>query len=139
MNEGADHRHRTRASRPNADDISPDEEMKRLSKGLDIIRKLYPTGKSLGRCISCRYSRSLYPGIRSTDDQRHIGENLILKIFRNYGRVESRLYFDAKKGRPKTMMQQIRYEHIIPEMGIISQNVSPDSSLGVNDISLSIP
>ena len=33
------------SSRPNADDISPDEEMKRLSKGLDIIRKLYPDAR----------------------------------------------------------------------------------------------
>ena len=33
------------SSRSNADDISPDEEMKRLSKGLDIIRKLYPDAR----------------------------------------------------------------------------------------------
>ena len=33
------------SSRPNAEDISPEVEMKRLSTGLDIVRKLYPEAK----------------------------------------------------------------------------------------------
>ena len=74
MNEGADIIDiGAYSSRSNADDISPDEEMKRLSKGLDIIRKLYPTARV------------------SVDTFR---ADIAARCVREYG-VESRLYFDA--------------------------------------------
>ena len=39
------------------------------------------------------------------------------------------------KGTPQTMMQQIRYEHIIPEMlYYLSSRIARLESLGVNDI-----
>lgn len=96
MNEGADIIDiGAYSSRLNADDISPDEEMKRLSKGLDIIRKLYPTARvsvdTFRADIAARCVREY--GVQMINDIS--GGELDSQMFRNHSRIESRLYFDA--------------------------------------------
>ena len=110
------------SSRPNADDISPDEEMKRLSKGLDIIRKLYPDA----RCVR-EY------GVQMINDIS--GGELDSQMFETIAELKVAYILMHMKGTPQTMMQQIRYEHIIPEMlYYFSARIARLESLGVNDI-----
>ena len=108
MNEGADIIDiGAYSSRPNADDISPDEEMKRLSKGLDIIRKLYPTARV------------------SVDTFR---ADIAARCVREYG---VQMINDISGGELDSQM----FEHIIPEMlYYFSERIARLESLGVNDI-----
>ena len=121
------------SSRPNADDISPDEEMKRLSKGLDIIRKLYPDARvsvdTFRADIAARCVREY--GVQMINDIS--GGELDSQMFETIAELKVAYILMHMKGTPQTMMQQIRYEHIT-----ISQHVSPDSKASVSTISLSI-
>ena len=112
------------SSRSNADDISPDEEMKRLSKGLDIIRKLYPD-------IAARCVRGY--GVQMINDIS--GGELDSQMFETIAELIVAYILMHMKGTPQTMMQQIRYKHIIPEMlYYFSARIARLESLGINDI-----
>ena len=135
MNEGADIIDiGAYSSRPNADDISPDEEMKRLSKGLDIIRKLYPTARvsvdTFRADIAARCVREY--GVQMINDIS--GGELDSQMFETIAELKVAYILMHMKGTPQTMMQQIRYEHIIPEMlYYFSARIARLESLGVND------
>ena len=136
MNEGADIIDiGAYSSRPNADDISPDEEMKRLSKGLDIIRKLYPTARvsvdTFRADIAARCVREY--GVQMINDIS--GGELDSQMFETIAELKVAYILMHMKGTPQTMMQQTRYEHIIPEMlYYFSERIARLESLGVNDI-----
>ena len=123
------------SSRSNADDISPDEEMKRLSKGLDIIRKLYPDARvsvdTFRADIAARCVREY--GVQMINDIS--GGELDSQMFETIAELKVAYILMHMKGTPQTMMQQIRYEHIIPEMlYYFSERIARLESLGVNDI-----
>ena len=124
------------SSRPNADDISPDEEMKRLSKGT----RYYP--QTISRCtsfgsihfradIAARCVREY--GVQMINDIS--GGELDSQMFETIAELKVAYILMHMKGTPQTMMQQIRYEHIIPEMlYYFSERIARLESLGVNDI-----
>ena len=123
------------SSRPNADDISPDEEMKRLSKGLDIIRKLYPDARvsvdTFRADIAARCVREY--GVQMINDIS--GGELDSQMFETIAELKVAYILMHMKGTPQTMMQQIRYKHIIPEMlYYFSARIARLESLGINDI-----
>ncbi len=136
MNEGADIIDiGAYSSRPNADDISPDEEMKRLSKGLDIIRKLYPDARvsvdTFRADIAARCVREY--GVQMINDIS--GGELDSQMFETIAELKVAYILMHMKGTPQTMMQQIRYKHIIPEMlYYFSARIARLESLGINDI-----
>ena len=136
MNEGADIIDiGAYSSRPNADDISPDEEMKRLSKGLDIIRKLYPDARvSVDTFRADIAARCVWEyGVQMINDIS--GGELDSQMFETIAELKVAYILMHMKGTPQTMMQQIRYEHIIPEMlYYFSARIARLESLGVNDI-----
>ena len=117
------------------DDISPDEEMKRLSKGLDIIRKLYPDARvsvdTFRADIAARCVREY--GVQMINDIS--GGELDSQMFETIAELKVAYILMHMKGTPQTMMQQIRYKHIIPEMlYYFSARIARLESLGINDI-----
>ncbi len=123
------------SSRSNADDISPDEEMKRLSTGLDIIRRLYPEAK-----ISVDTFRSEIATRCVRDYEVQIvndisGGELDPHMFETVAELKTAYILMHMKGTPQTMMRQTHYEQIIPEMlYYFSQRIARLETLGVNDI-----
>ena len=63
------------------------------------------------------------------------GGELDSQMFETIAELKVAYILMHMKGTPQTMMQQIRYEHIIPEMlYYFSERIARLESLGVNDI-----
>ena len=123
------------SSRPNAEDISPEIEMKRLSTGLDIVRKLYPEAKvsvdTFRADIASRCVKEY--GVQMINDIS--GGTLDNRMFETVGELKVAYVLMHMRGTPQTMMQQTRYEQIIPEMlYYFAERIARLESLGVNDI-----
>ena len=123
------------SSRPNAEDISPEVEMKRLSTGLDIVRKLYPEAKvsvdTFRADIASRCVKEY--GVQMINDIS--GGTLDNRMFETVGELKVAYLLMHMRGTPQTMMQQTRYEQIIPEMlYYFAERIARLESLGVNDI-----
>lgn len=123
------------SSRPNAEDISPEVEMKRLSTGLDIVRKLYPEAKvsvdTFRADIASRCVKEY--GVQMINDIS--GGTLDNRMFETVGELKVAYVLMHMRGTPQTMMQQTRYEQIIPEMlYYFAERIARLESLGVNDI-----
>ncbi len=123
------------SSRPNAEDISPEVEMKRLSTGLDIIRRLYPEAKvsvdTFRADIASRCVKEY--GVQMINDIS--GGTLDNRMFETVGELKVAYVLMHMRGTPQTMMQQTRYEQIIPEMlYYFAERIARLESLGVNDI-----
>ncbi len=123
------------SSRSNAEDISPEVEMKRLSTGLDIVRKLYPEAKvsvdTFRADIASRCVKEY--GVQMINDIS--GGTLDNRMFETVGELKVAYVLMHMRGTPQTMMQQTRYEQIIPEMlYYFAERIARLESLGVNDI-----
>lgn len=123
------------SSRPNAEDISPEVEMKRLSTGLDIVRKLHPEAKvsvdTFRADIASRCVKEY--GVQMINDIS--GGTLDNRMFETVGELKVAYVLMHMRGTPQTMMQQTRYEQIIPEMlYYFAERIARLESLGVNDI-----
>lgn len=123
------------SSRANAEDISPEVEMKRLSTGLDIVRKLYPEAKvsvdTFRADIASRCVKEY--GVQMINDIS--GGTLDNRMFETVGELKVAYVLMHMRGTPQTMMQQTRYEQIIPEMlYYFAERIARLESLGVNDI-----
>ena len=123
------------SSRSNAEDISPEVEMKRLSTGLDIVRKLYPEAKvsvdTIRADIASRCVKEY--GVQMINDIS--GGTLDNRMFETVGELKVAYVLMHMRGTPQTMMQQTRYEQIIPEMlYYFAERIARLESLGVNDI-----
>ena len=120
------------SSRPNAEDISPEVEMKRLSTGLDIVRKLYPEAKvsvdTFRADIASRCVKEY--GVQMINDIS--GGTLDNRMFETVGELKVAYVLMHMRGTPQTMMQQTRYEQIIPEMlYYFAERIARPQSLGV--------
>lgn len=123
------------SSRSNAENISPEVEMKRLSTGLDIVRKLYPEAKvsvdTFRADIASRCVKEY--GVQMINDIS--GGTLDNRMFETVGELKVAYVLMHMRGTPQTMMQQTRYEQIIPEMlYYFAERIARLESLGVNDI-----
>ena len=123
------------SSRAGADDISTEEEMKRLSTGLEIIRMLYPEAKiSVDTFRSEIAARCVHEyGVHIINDIS--GGELDSRMFETVAGLKTAYILMHMKGTPQTMMRHTHYEQIIPEMLFyFSQRIARLESLGVNDI-----
>lgn len=123
------------SSRRGADDISPEEEMKRLSTGLEIICMLYPEAKiSVDTFRSEIAARCVHEyGVHIINDIS--GGELDSRMFETVAGLKTAYILMHMKGTPQTMMRHTHYEQIIPEMLFyFSQRIARLESLGVNDI-----
>lgn len=123
------------SSRSQADDIAPDEEMRRLASGLKIIRKLYPQAHvsvdTFRADVASRCVREY--GIQMVNDIS--GGELDPRMFETVAELKVPYILMHMKGTPQTMMQQTHYDHLIAEMlYYFAERIARLESLGVNDI-----
>ena len=123
------------SSRPHAADISPDEEMRRLSVGLEIIRKHYPDAfvsvdtfraEVARRCVE-EYDVQIINDIS--------GGELGHKMFETAADLHVPYILMHMRGTPDTMMSLTDYDNLIGDMlYYFSERIARLESLGVNDI-----
>ena len=123
------------SSRPQATDITPDEEMHRLATGLEIIRRLYPQAHVsvdtfradvAARCVR-EYEVQIINDISGGELDPH--------MFETVAELKTAYILMHMKGSPQTMMQQTHYDHLIAEMlYYFAERIARLESLGVNDI-----
>lgn len=123
------------SSRSQADDIAPDEEMRRLASGLKIIRKLYPQAHvsvdTFRADVASRCVREY--GVQMVNDIS--GGELDPRMFETVAELKVPYILMHMKGTPQTMMQQTHYDHLIAEMlYYFAERIARLESLGVNDI-----
>lgn len=123
------------SSRPQATDITPDEEMRRLATGLEIIRRLYPQAHvsvdTFRADVATRCVREY--GVQIINDIS--GGELDPHMFETVAELKTAYILMHMKGSPQTMMQQTHYDHLIAEMFYyFAERIARLESLGVNDI-----
>ena len=123
------------SSRHQATDISPDEEMRRLATGLEIIRTLYPRAHvsvdTFRAEIASRCVREY--GVQIVNDIS--GGELDSHMFETVADLKVAYILMHMKGTPQTMMQQTRYDHLMAEMlYYFAERIARLENLGVNDI-----
>ena len=123
------------SSRPQATDITPDEEMHRLATGLETIRRLYPQAHvsvdTFRADVATRCVREY--GVQIINDIS--GGELDPHMFETVAELKTAYILMHMKGSPQTMMQQTHYDHLIAEMlYYFAERIARLESLGVNDI-----
>lgn len=123
------------SSRPHAADISPDEEMRRLSVGLEIIRKHYPDAFVSVDTFRAEVARRCVEeyGVQIINDIS--GGELDRKMFETAADLHVPYILMHMRGTPDTMMSLTDYDNLIGDMlYYFSERIARLESLGVNDI-----
>ncbi len=123
------------SSRPGAEDISPDEEMRRLALGLKLIRTHYPDAKvSVDTFRSEIATRCVQEfGVQMINDIS--GGMLDNRMFETIAQLHVAYILMHMQGTPQTMSEQTDYKAIIPQMlYYFSERINRLRLLGVNDI-----
>lgn len=123
------------SSRPDAADISPDEEWERLRTALHIIRKTAPDAAiSVDTFRASVANRALEEfGVAIINDIS--GGNLDDEMFATVGKWRIPYVLMHMKGTPQTMQQQCSYDNMIQEMFLyFSAKTEILRSYGVCDI-----
>ena len=123
------------SSRPHAADISPDEEMRRLSVGLEIIRKHYPDAFVSVDTFRAEVARRCVEeyGVQIINDIS--GGELDHKMFETAADLHVPYILMHMRGTPDTMMSLTDYDNLIGDMlYYFSERIARLESLGVNDI-----
>lgn len=123
------------SSRPHAADISPDEEMRRLSVGLEIIRKHYPDAFVSVDTFRAEVARRCVEeyGVQIINDIS--GGELDHKMFETAADLHVLYILMHMRGTPDTMMSLTDYDNLIGDMlYYFSERIARLESLGVNDI-----
>lgn len=123
------------SSRTHAADISPDEEMRRLSVGLEIIRKHYPDAFVSVDTFRAEVARRCVEeyGVQIINDIS--GGELDHKMFETAADLHVPYILMHMRGTPDTMMSLTDYDNLIGDMlYYFSERIARLESLGVNDI-----
>ncbi len=123
------------STRPGAKDISPEEEMNRLSHALELIRRHYPEAKvsvdTFRADIATRCVREY--GVQMINDIS--GGELGNRMFETVANLHVAYVLTHLRGTPQTMSEPADYHHLIPEMlYYFSERIDRLRRLGVNDI-----
>jgi len=125
------------STRPNADDVSPEEEMKRLRHGLGILRKLYPeavVSVDTFRANAAKMCVEEY-GVQIVNDIS--GGRMDHEMFRTVAQLGVPYVLTHMKGTPQTMQQAPHYEDVVKEVCSYFQSYIRDlRDAGVKDIIL---
>ena len=123
------------SSRPQAEHITPEEEMKRLRTGLEIINKNHP-----GTIVSVDTFRADVAkmcveeyGVAMINDIA-AGE-MDQRMFSTMAQLKVPYIIMHMRGTPQTMQENLQYENFLPEvLYYFSKKVKQLRELGVNDI-----
>lgn len=125
------------SSRPGADDVSAEEEMKRLRKGLDVVRQLYPeavVSVDTFRADVARMCVEEY-GVQIINDIS--GGQMDATMFKTVARLGVAYVLMHMKGTPQTMQNAPTYENLIREVMLyFAEKVQALRDLGAKDIIL---
>ncbi len=123
------------SSRPGAEDISPDEELARLSRALKLIRRHYPDAKISVDTFRAEVARRCVEeyGVQMINDIS--GGSLDNRMFETVADLHVAYVLTHIQGTPQTMSEQTHYDNIIPDMlYYFSERIDRLRLLGVNDI-----
>ena len=125
------------SSRPGADEVRPEEEMKRLALGLKTIRRIAPqaiVSVDTFRADIARMCVEEY-GVQIINDIS--GGEMDQKMFQTVAELNVPYILTHMKGTPQTMQENATYDHLMAEMlqyfGGIVQELH---GMGVKDIIL---
>lgn len=125
------------SSRPNADDISPTEEMERLRRGLQIVRKLAPeavVSVDTFRADVAKMCVEEY-GVQIVNDIS--GGELDKDMFRTVARLGVPYMLMHMKGTPQTMQEAPHYDDLMKELLLyFAEKIQQLRDLGQKDIIL---
>ncbi len=125
------------SSRPNAEDVSPREEMDRLRMGLDILRKIHPeaiVSVDTFRADVARMCVEEY-GVAIINDIA-AGE-MDAEMFRTVAELNVPYIMMHMQGTPQNMQQNPHYDNLLKEVFMyFARKVRQLRDLGVKDIIL---
>ena len=125
------------SSRPDAKEVSPDEEMNRLSLALDIILRHYPdviTSVDTFRAGIARACVEKY-GVAIINDIS--GGELDPEMFLTAADLQVPYILMHMRGTPQTMQQKVDYVDFMGEVMLyFSEKIRQLNELGVNDVIL---
>lgn len=125
------------SSRPNAAEVSPEEEMRRLSVALDILNRHYPevpVSVDTFRSVIAEKSVETYGAAIINDIS---GGEIDPAMFETVARLKVPYILMHMRGTPKTMQQLTDYKDMMEEIMLyFAKKVEQLHLLGVSDIIL---
>ncbi|MCQ2239256.1 MAG: dihydropteroate synthase [Bacteroidaceae bacterium] len=125
------------SSRPGADDVTPEEEMKRLRKGLGIVRKLYPEAVVSVDTFRADVAQMCVEEFDVQIINDISGGMLDANMFATVARLGVPYILMHMKGTPQTMQNQPHYDNVVREVMLyFAEKVQQLRDLGAKDIIL---
>lgn len=125
------------SSRPGADDVTPEEEMKRLRKGLGIVRKLYPEAVVSVDTFRADVAQMCVEEFDVQIINDISGGMLDANMFATVARLGVPYILMHMKGTPQTMQDQPHYDNVVREVMLyFAEKVQQLRDLGAKDIIL---
>ncbi|MCD7710969.1 MAG: dihydropteroate synthase [Porphyromonadaceae bacterium] len=125
------------SSRPGADDVSLEEEWRRLDKALAIVRKLYPAGFVSVDTFRAEIARRCVEeyGVQMVNDIS--GGTLDDAMFETVAKLQVPYVLMHMRGTPQTMQQNTGYADLMADMtDYFVRRIDRLHQLGVGDIIL---
>ncbi|MCD8288249.1 MAG: dihydropteroate synthase [Porphyromonadaceae bacterium] len=125
------------SSRPGADDVSLEEEWRRLDKALAIVRKLYPAGFVSVDTFRAEIARRCVEeyGVQMVNDIS--GGTLDDAMFETIAKLQVPYVLMHMRGTPQTMQQNTGYADLMADMtDYFVRRIDRLHQLGVGDIIL---
>lgn len=123
------------SSRPGAVEVSVEEEKKRLGKGLEIIRKLYPEA-----IVSVDTYRSEIVKFAHSNFKIDIVNDIFAgraddKMFQTVSDLNLAYVMMHMQGKPSNMQDNPHYQNIVTDiLKFFSERIKKATLLGINDI-----
>lgn len=123
------------SSRPGAQDVTPDEEWRRLAQGLEIINKLYPDAIVSVDTFRSDVARKCVEQANADIINDISGGELDDKMFETVAELHVPYILMHMKGTPQNMQNSPQYNDIMAEViNYLSQRVRMLRQAGVADI-----
>ncbi|MTI31860.1 dihydropteroate synthase [Cytophagales bacterium RKSG123] len=122
------------SSRPNAEDISPEEEIKRVIPAIEVILKHFPDAKiSVDTFRASVARKTIEAGASMINDIS--GGNLDSQMFQTVSELKVPYVMMHMRGTPATMQSLTSYDNLLLELlDYFQKKIFELRKLGVNDI-----
>lgn len=123
------------SSRPDADDISPEEEMSRLRRGLKIVREMYPEAVVSVDTFRADVARMCVEEYGADIINDISGGNMDCRMFSTVAELGVPYILMHMKGTPQTMQQSPQYDDLMKDILLyFAERVQQLRDLGQKDI-----
>lgn len=123
------------SSRPDADDISPEEEMSRLRRGLKIVREMYPEAVVSVDTFRADVTRMCVEEYGADIINDISGGNMDCRMFSTVAELGIPYILMHMKGTPQTMQQSPQYDDLMKDILLyFAERVQQLRDLGQKDI-----